>query len=70
MVNTNKIKGAIVSAGYSQRTAAKGLNITTTALNNKINNRSPFMVDEILGLVEMKIISIADIDEFFYLKRG
>lgn len=64
MTNTNKLKGAIVAAGYTQKQVAEKLGISGTALNNKITNRSPFLAAEIFVLEEL--LNIKNLSEMFF----
>lgn len=51
MVNTELLKGAYVSKGYTQKTLAKELNMTEKTFNNKLNNKYAFGSDEIEKLI-------------------
>ena len=46
MTNTNKLKGALASAGYTQQSMAKELGISTATFCNKLNNRTEFKASE------------------------
>ena len=46
MINTNKIKGAIVRAGFTQTNLAQALNMSVNTLNAKINGKSRITTDE------------------------
>lgn len=47
MVNTNKLKGIIVSAGFSQRSFADRIGMNKDTFNAKLNNKSDFKTGEI-----------------------
>lgn len=47
MVNSNLLKGKIVSAGYSQTSLAPLVNMSINSLNAKINGRKKFDTEEI-----------------------
>lgn len=49
---TNKLKGKIVEAGYSQRSLALELGISKNTLNAKINGKLPFNTVEIEKICE------------------
>lgn len=55
---TNKLKGKIIEAGYSQRSLAKELGMSKNTLNSKVNGKSPFntveieMVCKVLGIID------------------
>jgi transcriptional regulator with XRE-family HTH domain len=53
MTNTNKLKGLIVSKGFSQRSFAKLINMNKDTFNNKLNNKSEFKTGEILKICEV-----------------
>lgn len=44
---SNKLKGRIVEAGYSQRSLAKELGMSKNTLNAKVNGKIPFNTVEI-----------------------
>lgn len=49
---TNKLKGKIAEAGYSQRSLAKELGMSKNTLNSKVNGKIPFNTLEIERLCE------------------
>ena len=53
MVNSNLLKGKIISAGYSQRSLAKAMKKSKDCINAKVNGHSPFNVDEVILLCEL-----------------
>lgn len=64
MTNTNKLKGAIVSAGYTQKQVADKIGITARALNNKITNKNDFYVREMRAIIEL--LGIKDYEDIFF----
>lgn len=64
MTNTNKLKGALASAGYTQQSMAKELGISTATFCNKLNNRTEFKASEMFILEEK--LNIKDLAEIFY----
>lgn len=46
-MSTNKLKGKIMEAGYSQRSLAKEIGMSKNTLNSKVNGKIPFNTDEI-----------------------
>lgn len=64
MTNTNKLKGAIIACGYTQKDVAKKLCISQTALNNKITNKCQFKANEIFVLEKM--LDIKNLSEIFF----
>ena len=46
MVDTNRLKGAMIIAGYSQATLAKELGISKNTLNAKLNGKAKITTDE------------------------
>lgn len=53
MVNTNRLKGLMVSFGYTQVTLAEKIGISKNALNLKINNNGVFDTNEIEKICEV-----------------
>lgn len=57
-MSSNKLKGKIVEAGYSQRSLAKEIGLSVNTLNSKVNGKIPFNTVEIeaiclkLGITE------------------
>ena len=47
MIDVNKLKGRIVSAGHSQRSLAKEMGMNKNTLNSKVNGQSSFTVEEV-----------------------
>ena len=68
MTNTNKLKGAIVSAGYTQAEVADKLGISSNSLSNKINNNSRFLVDEMFILI--RLLGIKDYENIFFCQES
>ena len=60
LINYNKLKGAMVQAGYTQLSFAKQLNMSKNTLNAKMNGKSKIYIDEanvmceVLGIVDEK----------------
>ena len=51
-MTSNKLKGKIVEAGYSQRSLAAELGMSKNTLNSKVNGKIPFNTDEIEKICE------------------
>jgi transcriptional regulator with XRE-family HTH domain len=49
---SNKLKGKIVEAGYSQRSLASELGMSKNTLNSKVNGKIPFNTNEIERICE------------------
>lgn len=47
MLASNKLKGKIAEAGYSQRSLAAELGMSKNTLNSKVNGKIPFNTNEI-----------------------
>lgn len=60
-MNVNKLKGAIMSAGFNQRTLAKALGMSKNTVNAKINGKSRITMDEVDMICE--VLSITDIKD-------
>lgn len=43
---TNRLKGKIIEAGFTQRALAAQMGMTKNTLNNKVNGKTPFNLDE------------------------
>ena len=69
MTNTERLKGAIVSAGLKQASVAEKMGISATALNNKITNKSPFTADEIKSLQVILNLSRNEVDIIFFADK-
>ena len=69
MVDTIRLKGLIVSAGFSQRTFAKYIGMNKDTLNLKINNKSDFKTGEIGKICEaLHIVKASDKVDIFLCK--
>ena len=64
--NFQRLKGRIKDFYPKQEDFAKELNISDTALNNKLNNRSKFSFDEIYKVIELLHIAPEDISTIFF----
>jgi transcriptional regulator with XRE-family HTH domain len=58
MANMKRLKGIMAEAGFSQRSLAKEIGMGVTALNAKVNEKSPFNVDEAQKICE--VLGITD----------
>ena len=71
MVDTTRLKGLIVSAGFSQRTFAKYIGMNKDTLNLKINNKSDFKTGEIEKICEaLHIVKASDKVDIFLCKSS
>lgn len=61
MVNTNLLKGKIVSAGLCLRELAIAINMGLTTLSAKVNGKREFTAEEIVSIC--KILGISSRDE-------
>lgn len=57
MINTNLLKGAIASAGYTQRSLAKQIKMSENALNHKVNGKKDFKLGEVTTICEALAIT-------------
>ena len=53
MVNTNKLKGAMVQAGFSQITFAERLGMSKNTLNAKLNGKAKISTEEAKAMCEI-----------------
>lgn len=56
MVDTNKLKGAMVRAGFSQISLAKELGMSKNTLNAKLNGKAKISTDEAKNMCEILCI--------------
>lgn len=66
MIDTNALKGIIVTKGYSQRKLAKELGITEKTFYSKMN-KGVFDSDEIENMID--ILNIKNPIEIFFAKN-
>ena len=64
MTNTRKIRAAMILHGYTQKSLAKELGISSTSFSYKLHNKSDFKATEIDMLSER--LEIANKDEYFF----
>lgn len=60
-MSTNKLKGKIAEAGYTQRSLAVALGMSKNTLNSKVNGKIPFNTVEIQQICEK--LGIHDLQE-------
>lgn len=61
-----KLREEIRKSGYTQEMLAKELNISTSTLNQKMNNKTSFRISEAFKICELLDIDLKRIREFFY----
>ena len=66
-MNVNKLKAAMVEAGYTQRTLAKAMNMSKNTLNAKINGKSRIFIDEAMTICHLLNIPSENLKEIFLL---
>lgn len=69
-MNSNKLKAAIVEAGYSQRKLAASIPMALNTLNAKVNGKNPITIDEAIMLSEKLNLSDEKFDEIFLEKSS
>lgn len=57
MLNVNKLKGAIASAGHTQESLAKAMDMSVNTLNAKVNGNTRITTDEVLKMCEVLSIT-------------
>ena len=67
MTNSDLLKGAIKSKGYTQEDVAKIIGISANTLSCKINNKRDFTSSEIDKL--MKLLDITDMNSYFFVQN-
>lgn len=66
MINTNKIKAALVEKGFTQRSLAREMKIAKNTLNAKINGKAPISIEEATKLAEFLNLSKEEFDAIFF----
>lgn len=64
MTHSNRLKGLIVAAGFTQKEVSDHLGMSVQSLNKKINNRTEFKASEIICLTEL--LKIENLKEIFF----
>ena len=64
-MNHNKLKGAIIAAGYSQRKLAETMPMTLNTLNAKVNGKSPITIEEAIMLGKKLNLNDEQYEEIF-----
>ncbi len=67
--NFQRLKGRIKEYYGNQDLFANELKISTTALNNKLNNKTKFSYDEVQIMIDKLHISPNDINSIFFTKN-
>lgn len=71
MVQTNLLKGKIVSSGISRKNLARMSNMAESTLSDKINGKRSFTTDEVATLCEiLHIESCEEKVEIFLSKKS
>ncbi|MGN0535703.1 MAG: helix-turn-helix domain-containing protein [Eubacterium sp.] len=69
MVDSNRLKGLIVNAGFSQRSFASHIGMNKDTFNLKINNKSDFKTGEIEKICDaLHIVKSSDKVDIFLCK--
>lgn len=69
-MSTNKLKGKIVEAGFTQRSLALEIGMSKNTLNSKVNGKIPFNTIEIEAICEkLGITDPAEKALIFYTNR-
>ncbi|CRT88975.1 phage repressor [Streptococcus equi subsp. equi] len=66
MAKSNKLKGLIVEHGLTQGEVAKNIGIDKTTLSRKINNSTPFTVEEAKKIAKLLEMSAEQATEIFF----
>ena len=66
MVNTNKLKGKIIGAGYNLTTFAEALGVSQATLSDKLRGEGYFNTMQIEKIVSLLGITIQDIPGYFF----
>ena len=66
MINSRKIKALMVEKGVTQAEIAKAMNLSQTAVNQKINNIRAMTIDEAIFIQNFLNISKDDFKLYFF----
>lgn len=66
MTNSLLLKSLIVKSGLKQEDVAAKLNISNTAFNNKLNNKSEFKESEIAILIDLFKLKSEELKTIFF----
>ena len=67
--NFQRLKGRIKEYYGNQDLFANELKISTTSLNNKLNNKTKFSYDEVQIMIDKLHINPTDINSIFFTKN-
>ena len=70
MVNSNLLRGKIMSMGYTQDSIAQKMKISANTLSAKINGKSEFDLGQVEMLCDMLHIDSADEIKDIFLSRA
>jgi len=70
MIDTEKLKGAVVAAGLTQAEIADKIGLSPTAFNNKVTNKTEFKASEIAKIVSLLNLSEHEISCIFFCEAG
>lgn len=68
MVNSNKIKGLIKTAGMTQAECARKIGISAQSLNAKINGKTEFNSEEIVAFRDLFDLG-GQVESIFFANR-
>lgn len=66
MVNSNKLKALMLEHGYTFDQLAKEVGISRTALNNKVNNKISFKLEEVNNIARVFNLTQDDLHLIFF----
>ena len=67
--NYSKLKGKIKEVLDTQEKYAEMLNLSTTSINNKLNNKTPFSQDEIAKSIKLLNIDPLEVQQYFFTQK-
>jgi transcriptional regulator with XRE-family HTH domain len=67
MVNTNKLKGRIISEGFNSKEVAGALKIALPTLSQKLNNKRPWYLTEVEALAKLLNIKAEEFTNYFFV---
>ena len=65
----SKLLGRIKEFGFTQKTLAKGIGISSSTLSAKLNNKNAFTVTEIACICRVLDISKLEVGKYFFTEK-
>ncbi|WP_153721772.1 helix-turn-helix transcriptional regulator [Sporosarcina cascadiensis] len=69
MLNISKVKGRMMELGFSQKDLANMLGVSLPTVNQKINNKRPLYLKEVLEIARLLQIKETELASYFFRKE-